>query len=292
MTPVVEQWYTRYKPMMFSLAYRMLGQVTDAEDIVHDVFAQLYRETPSDVRQPKAYLCKITTNRCLDLLKSARKQREAYVGPWLPEPLLTEAEDPALHVLKDEGVSYALLALMESLAPVERAVFILRVAFEFDYAFIGDLVQKSEDNCRKILSRVKKKLAGQHPAAPPASPAADDALIRQFLHASRTGDMAQILHLLAEDATLYSDGGGKNRSAIRPIISRGYVARFLAWIASQYTGEGAISLRSIHVNGQQGLLVLENGHPQTVFAFDVQAGQVRSIFVVRNPDKLRHLSRG
>ncbi|HZG58014.1 RNA polymerase sigma-70 factor [Paenibacillus sp.] len=288
--------YAKYKPLLFSLAYRMTGSAAEAEDVVQDVFLQWERRSPAErsLEHPKAYLCKMTVNRCTDLARSARARRETYVGPWLPEPLLTSSDydDPAAYAERDETLSYAMLLLMERLSPVERAVFVLREAFGFDYEEVAGLVEKTPANVRKIMSRVRAKLE--------ADPAEADApidrfaaeLLQAFHHASSTGDMEPLFRRLAPDVVLLSDGGGKVFAATVPIETQPRVAAFLGGLLRKPPAHAEVV--PVVVNGGPALAIFEglDRSLRTIMSFRFAAdGAVRGIYIVRNPDKLSHVSR-
>lgn len=223
----MEALYQQYKGLLFHLAYQLTGSSTDAEDIVQDVFLKAHGVALEQIAEPKAYLCKMTTNRCLDLLKSARHKRELYTGPWLPEPIPTPEADSYDAVVTKDLLSYAMLVLLERLSPAERAVFVLREAFGFDYGEIAGLVDKSEANCRKLISRAKGKL-GIAPDAPIRAKETElgEQWMSRFLAALEQGNVTALLALLSADAELLTDGGGKVSAAIRPIVSGERVARF------------------------------------------------------------------
>lgn len=296
-----EQWYTAYKPLLFSHAYRMLGSVMDAEDVVHDAFITLNNADLSAIRNPKSYLCKIVTNRCIDRLRSARQQREVYVGPWLPEPLLTEGTDgtfgdPAARYLQQESMSTAYVLLLQQLSAVERAVFLLREALQYEYDEIADMVGKSSTNCRQIYHRAKRSMSahesttGEQTELAAAARAANDKIgliVEQFLQALAAGNIPKVLSLLAEDAILYSDGGGKVKAAVRPLEGADRISRFFAGLLTKLP-EG-FSVQLANVNGQPGIVTFEQGRPLTVLSFRIEAGHIASVYIVANPDKLRHL---
>lgn len=288
--------YETYKPLLFSLAYRLLGTVSDAEDIVQDVFVKLQGRDLSRIEDRRKYLCKMTTNRCLDLLGSARKKREVYTGPWLPEPLVQDERDPLLQIEEKDTVSYALLVLMEQLNPVERAVFILREAFGYDYADIADIVKKSEVHCRKIFSRAVKKVEpepgnGKNARLEQKEQAEKtEKLVEQFIHAATTGHMNTFLQYLADDVVLYSDGGGKAAAAVHPLHSREKVAAFISGLTGKYAAaSGAMQMRKIRANGQTGLWIRGEEVLPTLVMIDADGEQIRHIYMVRNPDKMRHV---
>ncbi|MBD8588770.1 RNA polymerase sigma-70 factor [Peribacillus simplex] len=283
----LDSLYKTYRPFLFSIAYRMLGSVTDAEDIVHDLFLQLKLDT-DEIKDMKAYLAKMTTNRCLNYLKSARKRREVYTGPWLPEPRVNETDQPLDKVVTDETVAYAFLVLLEQLSPVERAVFVLREAFTYSYEDIAEMLEKNEVNCRKIYSRAKRKLQNDRPVHPEDTKHVD-LLAKKFIKASATGNFEEFLDLLTEDVVLVTDGGGKVISALNPIVTRQRVSAFLKGVSAKggFIGE----LLPVMVNGQEGILQIKEGKPIKVICFELDPKQknIRKIFIVTNPDKLNHI---
>ncbi|MCF7624380.1 MULTISPECIES: RNA polymerase sigma-70 factor [Bacillaceae] len=283
----LDSLYKTYRPFLFSIAYRMLGSVTDAEDIVHDLFLQLKLDT-NEIKDMKAYLAKMTTNRCLNYLKSARKRREVYTGPWLPEPRVNETDQPLDKVVTDETVAYAFLVLLEQLSPVERAVFVLREAFTYSYEDIAEMLEKNEVNCRKIYSRAKRRLQNDRPVHPEDTKHVD-LLAKKFIKASATGNFEEFLDLLTEDVVLVTDGGGKVLSALNPIVTRQRVSAFLNGVSAKggFIGE----LLPVMVNGQEGILQMKEGKPTKVICFELDPKQknIRKIFIVTNPDKLNHI---
>ncbi|MDO3679272.1 RNA polymerase sigma-70 factor [Paenibacillus ehimensis] len=283
----LEDWYTEYKPLLFSIAYRMLGSVSEAEDIIHDLFLAVSRTDPGTIQNAKAYLCKSVTRRCIDQLKSARARREVYVGQWLPEPLQTpDKEDPLQQATRNDDISFAFLLLLEQLNPVERAIFVLREAFDYDYKEIADMLDKSEAACRKTYSRLKQKLNVAEALPPQPSLSESQSLVRSFLRAVSTGDVLQFIHLLTEDAVLHSDGGGKVHAALRPILGADRIAAFLVGIASK----GTVLTRSVPVsfNGGAGLLV-DGSRSRIALLFEFEGTRIRAMYFVNNPDKLSHL---
>jgi RNA polymerase sigma-70 factor, ECF subfamily len=284
----VAQLYTTYKPLLFSLAYRMVGTITDAEDMVQDTFLSLERTRTDEIHNIKAFLCRTLTNKCIDFLRRARKQREVYVGPWLPEPLVLTSEegDPVHEVMTHDRLSIACLMLMESLSPTERAVFVLREVLACDYREIAELVGKTEANCRKIFSRVRQKLSHRLPDEP-IDYAQHKQLVERFLAAMRDGDADTLLALLAEEVTLYSDGGGKVRAAIFPICTRERVLAFLLGVAKKTSAFRAG--RMANVNGMPGLLCVRDNRLFAVMSCSVRSGRVEAIYLILNPEKLRHV---
>ena len=285
-TPV--ETFEAHRPLLFSIAYRMLGSVMEAEDVVQETYLR-YSATPfASIKSPRAFLSTVTTRLCLDQLKSARVKRETYVGPWLPEPLLT-AEAPAEIVAKQEMISMAFLVLLESLAPVERAVFLLREVFDYDYAEIAGIVEKSEASCRQSYHRAKQRITERRPRFAP-SRAAQEKLLTQFLQAISTGDMASLTSLLTEEATLWADGGGKAHAAKRPIVGRDAVARFMIVLHRLFTS--SMRVEFAEVNGGLAILVWDQDRILSVMNFAFDGEQIHAIRNVVNPDKLQHVQGG
>src|SRR5213592_576220 len=221
--------YEELRPLLFSIAYRMVSSVSEAEDIVQEAFLRIHRVEAegTKVDSPKAYLSAVVTRLSIDHLKSARARREQYVGQWLPEPLLTDsAPDAAAQAETADSLSMAFLVLLESLTPVERAVFLLRETFGYGYDEIASMVGRSEANCRQIAVRARKQIEARRPRFE-ASPHGRDEITSKFMDACATGDLKELVDLLADDIVLWSDGGGKVRAAHRPISGREAVARFV-----------------------------------------------------------------
>ena len=275
------------RPLLFSISYRMLGSVMEAEDVVQEAYLR-WQGATQEVSSPSAYLSKVVTRLSIDRLRSARARRERYVGSWLPEPLLEEEAPEVVGTADlDDSLSMAFLVLLESLTPVERAVFLLREVFGYEYAEIASLVGKSEANCRQISSRARQSVAARRPRFQ-SSPEQEKRLMDGFLHASLEGDMGALLRLLSEDVILYSDGGGKTRAALNPIYGSDNVARYLAGILSRIPP--GFTVRKTRVNGRPGYVsYLGDGSPQSVVTFDVLDGRVRTIRLLVNPEKLANV---
>jgi RNA polymerase sigma-70 factor, ECF subfamily len=275
--------FDRYRPLLFSVAYRMLGSVMDAEDIVQEAFVRWQGASEGEVRSPRAYLSAVVTRLSIDQLRSARVRREEYVGPWLPEPL-PEEPDIADTAALNESLSMAFLVLLESLTPTERAVFLLREVFDYDYGEISHLVGKSEANCRQIARRARGYIAAQRPRFE-RSPEQEERLTESFLEACMDGDMEGLLGLLAEDIILWSDGGGKVRAALNPIRGSDKVARFFMGILGK--APPGLVVRQTKVNGQPGIIgYYADGQPQSVTTFDIADECIRAIHILVNPEKL------
>ncbi|MBZ5751675.1 RNA polymerase sigma-70 factor [Metabacillus rhizolycopersici] len=278
--------YKQFKPLLFSIGYRMLGSVAEAEDIVQETFLKSYQIDDQKIDNKKAYLCKIMTNRCLDVLKSARYRREHYVGPWNPEPLLLESspefDDPSEVVLQKEGLSIAYLRMMEHLAPDERAVLLLREIFNFSYLEISNIIEKTEENCRKIFSRAKQKISSIEGES--LNYEKNKSIIDRFIQAFQMQNMDALLELISEKVTLYSDGGGKVKAAVRPIESRSNVLAFLYGIIKKAAEDFYFEVKK--VNGQPAIVIYMNGKIQSIISFYISNDTINEMYITMNPDKL------
>jgi RNA polymerase sigma-70 factor (TIGR02957 family) len=281
--------FTQYRPLMFSIAYRMTGSVSDAEDIVQEAFLRATKEKPAS--NPKAYLATITTRLAIDHLRSARVRRESYVGTWLPEPLLSKEDDvpgPAELAETSDSLSMAFLVLLESLSPPERAVFLLREVFGYGYPEIAEVTGKTEAACRQVFARARRRIDEGRPRFE-TSRAEGEELTGLFLAAAQGGDMSSLIQKLAPDVLFYGDNGGLFKGAfVSPLAGRDRVAEVIRDQLTR-TLQLGISLEAAWVNRQPGLVARDAGGLVAVMAFDVLDGQVQAIRVVANPDKLRHL---
>jgi RNA polymerase sigma-70 factor (ECF subfamily) len=277
---------------MFSIAYRMLGSITEAEDIVQDAYLRYQAASPERIVSHKAFLSTVVTRLCLNHLELAKIQREAYIGPWLPEPALTEMDErfmPAQQAEMHESVSMAFLVLLEQLTPAERAVFLLREVFDYDYAEVAAIVGKEETACRQLLSRAKKHIADHRPRFKP-TPEAHRQILTHFIQAVSSGELSGLLGLLADDVELWADGGGKARGAItRPLRGRDAVARFL--LASPRFSAAGSQVDVVEVNGAPALMIHAGGKALVVLSLGIDAGQVGAIWITGNPDKLQSFNR-
>lgn len=271
----------------FGVAYRMLGSVTDAEDVVQEALLRFARqERPPD--EPAAWLTTVTTRLAIDHLRLARVRRETYPGPWLPEPIVEDTA--AARVERADTLSQAFLVLLEQLTPVERAAFLLRDVFDYEYAAIADVVGKTEANARQLVTRARRRIEDRRPRFDPDD-AQHDALLARFLAAAEDGDLAALEALLAEDAVLYSDGGARVSAARRPILGAAKIARFMAGTARLRRKIGPFEQRLARVNGQPGrVLTAPDGSPWDVLSIDVAGDRVQTVRIMRNPDKLRHVA--
>ena len=280
------------RPLLFSIAYRMLGSASDAEDIVQEAFLRFHRETGAgtEVESPKSYLSAVTTRLCIDHLRSARVRRESYVGTWLPEPLLTdETSDAERHAETADSLSMGFLVLLESLTPVERAVFLLREVFEYDYDEIASVVGKSQENCRQIAVRARQHVQAGKPRFE-ASRAEREELASRFLRAAGEGDVESLVGMLAADVVAYADGGGKATAFPRPVHGRDKILRLLQGPAASGARLSVTAIRPAEINGQPGAILLDqDGVPVAAVSLDIADGQVQTMHFVSNPEKLEHL---
>ena len=279
------QTFEAYRPLLFYTAYRMLGSVMEAEDMVQETYLRFAAASPGAVHSPKAFLNTVITRLCLDHLKSARVQREQYIGPWLPEPIMTD-NLPAQVTTQKETLTMAFLMLLEQLSPVERAVFLLREIFAYEYSEIAEIVGKSQANCRQLYSRAKKHLVANRPRYE-TSATAQRQVITEFMAALSDGDAQKMMTLLAPDVTFWSDGGGKVTAARRSLHGQEHVVRFV---------QGIFRLRpeNMHIeitetNATQSLLIWVDAQLFGVMNFEMVDNQIQAIRVVLNPDKLAHL---
>ena len=287
---------TNLRALLFSIAYRMTGSVGDAEDIVQEAFLRLTRALRDGVgiTTPKAYLATITTRLAISHLRSARVRREAYVGAWLPEPLVADElapatpPDPAERAEMSDSLSMAFLVLLESLSPTERAVFLLREVFGYDYAEIAEITGKSEPNCRQIFTRARHHIDEGKPRFD-ASREQRDEVARRFFDAVGGGDLNSLLEILAPDVVMIGDGGGKGRAARESMHGAVRVARFMLGLFRRAQKEGTYAVPAL-VNGQPGAVAYDSeGRVASVFSLDIADGQVQAVRSVVNPDKLQHL---
>ena len=279
------QTFEELRPLLFSIAYRMLGSVMEAEDAVQETYLR-YMATDADlIQSPKAFLSTVITRLCLDQLKSARVKREAYFGPWLPEPLVTvDAPDELL--ARHESISMAFLLLLETLSPVERAVFLLREVFDYDYGAIAQIVGKSEANCRQLHSRAKTHVQSGRPRFTPTAQEQEQ-LVANLFNAMQQGDSDGFAALLAEDVELRSDGGGKASAATQPLHGRQTVMRFFLGLYNRRPPNSTIELTEI--NGAPAWVVRVDGKLDNVMTFELGEHGIVAIRIVRNPEKLQHL---
>jgi RNA polymerase sigma-70 factor (TIGR02957 family) len=290
----VTEAFEEHRALLFAVAYRMLGAVADAEDIVQDAWLRWSAADHAKVADPRAYLIRIVTNTAIDRLRSVRVRRESYVGPWLPEPILT-SPDVAEDVELAESVSLAMLVVLETLTPLERAVFVLREVFDMSHAEIASTLDRTEVSVRQTASRARRRVAERRPRY--ATDRAEQRRVtEEFLAATVGGDMDRLMAVLAPGVVLISDGGGKRKAAPRPIEGAAKVARWLAGIRRTPYYDGVpvpeMELRLAEINGAPGAVFYGRGKVLTVLAPEVSDGRVAVIRLVANPDKLRAVERG
>ncbi|WP_307826830.1 RNA polymerase sigma-70 factor [Streptomyces pactum] len=282
--------FEEHRPVLLDVAYRMLGRVTDAEDVIQETWLRWSGADHGQVRDPRGYLVRVTTRLAIDRLRQVQARREAYVGPWLPEPLPTDlgatVPDTAERAVLADSVSFAVLVVLESLSPLERAVFVLREAFGFPYGEIATALDRSEAAVRQLAGRARRHVEERKPRYT-VDPVQRRELTERFIAAASSGDLAPLLALLAPDVRLIGDGGGKAQAPLRVLATADHIGRFLAGAASRLP---AAEVVLVEINGGPAGLVLVDGRPEMVFSLDVADGAVRCVYVVRNPDKLSALA--
>ncbi|MFI7632235.1 RNA polymerase sigma-70 factor [Microbispora rosea] len=279
--------FVAHRNLLFTVAYEMLGSAADAEDVLQETWLRWAGVDLDTVREERAFLVRIVTRQALDRLRALNRRKEAYVGPWLPEPLLT-APDVAEDVELAESVSMAMLLVLETLSPTERAVFVLREVFDLDYDEIAEAVGKSQAAVRQIAHRARAHVAARRPRGV-ASPAETRAALQAFQRAVETGELQGLLDVLAPDVVALSDGGGIRHALLRPVVGIGDVARLLA--AGWWRRDAERSVEPVQINGGPGLLVRVDGEIDGVVAVRVENGYVTGAYHVRNPEKLSHMER-
>jgi RNA polymerase sigma-70 factor (ECF subfamily) len=274
--------FEAHRPLLFSIAYRMLGSVSEAEDVVQDAWLRARQDEQADVRSPRAYLTTIVTRLCIDHLRSAERTRMEYPGPWLPEPLAEPNQESAELA---SSLTTAFLVLLEQLAPTERAVFLLREVFELDFDEIARAVGKSEANTRQILTRARGRLRDSRPRFT-VSRRESEEVVRRFRHAYVSGNVEELMAVLHTDAELVADGGGKAPAAMTPVLGADRITAFVAELAGRMHWAES-DVRLVTINGAPGMLVRHPVSGDSACSFDIADGRIRAIYVVRNPDKLR-----
>jgi RNA polymerase sigma-70 factor, ECF subfamily len=282
------QSFESHRSALTGLAYRMLGSRAEAEDVVQDAYLRWHEADHAAIEEPRRYLGTVVTRLCLDRMKSARARREVYVGQWLPEPVVDEALDTESAGDLAHDLSMALMLVLERLSPLERASFLLHDVFGLDFAEVGRALDRGEAACRQLAARARAHIEDGRPRFP-ASPEEGRRLAAAFAVAVQSGDAAGLMKLLAEDAVLYTDGGGKRVAALNPIYGAEKILRFIAGIARKNPALPETHLRAALVNGLPGFVLREADGSIATVAFDHRDGRIAAIYVVRNPDKLRHV---
>ncbi|MDT7845220.1 RNA polymerase sigma-70 factor [Streptomyces justiciae] len=290
-TDTVTDVFEEHRPVLLGVAYRMLGRVADAEDVVQEAWLRWSGADRDDVREPRGYLVRITTRLAIDRLRQIKARHEAYVGPWLPEPYVTDfgdvVPDTAERAVLADSVSLAVLVVLESLSPLERAVFVLREAFAYPYADIAAMLEREEPAVRQLAGRARKHVEERRPRYE-VDPVQRRDLTERFLAAAAEGDLEGLMSMLAPDVRLVGDSGGKSRAPLRVLETADHVGRFVVGAARK--GVEDMTWRFVEVNGGPAVLVLSGGKPDSVFQVDIADGRIQSVYIVRNPDKLQSLS--
>jgi RNA polymerase sigma-70 factor (ECF subfamily) len=271
-----------HRQYLFAIAYRMLGSIADAEDVVQETFVRWHAAPRDDIAELRAFLARIAARVCLDRLKSASHRREVYPGTWLPEPVVEPVDD--INAYADE-LSVALFVTLERLSPLERAAFLLRDVFELDFAEIATLLERNEPAIRQLLVRARAHVRSGRPRFTPDA-AAEARIAAAFMQAVVTGEPAQLASILAEDAVLYSDGGGKRAAALNPIFGAERIMRFLVGVTSKRAMPTASDVKPVRINGLLGVVISAADGPETI-AIETNGERIVAIYIVRNPDKLR-----
>lgn len=282
---ITKEDYQLFKPLLFSLGYRMLGSVVETEDMVQETFLKAYQVNEENIKNKKAYLCKILTNLCLDFFKSARYKREEYLGPWNPEPLLLEklhALDPSEMIIQKEGLSIAYLRMMEHLTADERVVLILREVLSFSYSEIANMIEKKEESCRKIFSRANQKISVVEGES--LDYEKNKLVVNRFIEAFQTENTETLLELISNNVTLYSDGGGKVNAAIRPIASATNVLALLYGVMKKAPKDSYFEIKSI--NYQPAIAIYTKGKLLSVISFCIRDEKITELYITMNPEKL------
>ncbi len=280
MDPTV--FFTARRPRLTRIAYRMLGSVAEAEDVVQDAWLRWHGADRERINEPEAWLVRTVTRLCLDVLKSSRIKREQYIGPWLPEPFIDPDDEDG------DDITLPLMLAMERLSPLERAAFLLHDVFELDFREVGEAIGRESAAARQLASRARTQVANARPRFPVSREEQQD-IASAFFAASRSGDLAQLKQLLADKVVFYGDGGGKRNSAVKPIVGLDKVARLFAALAGKGWGKAQV-LDDTRIGGLPGQLTIEADSMLQAMAVHIDGGKITAIYVTRNPDKLAHLS--
>lgn len=283
--------FEEHRPVLLGVAYRMLGRVADAEDVVQEAWLRWSGADRTEVREPRGYLVRITTRLAIDRLRQVKARGETYVGPWLPEPYVTDfgqtVPDSAERAVLADSVSLAVLVVLESLSPLERAVFVLREAFGYPYAEIATMLDRGEAAVRQLAGRARKHVDERRPRYE-VDPTQRRDLTERFLAAAAGGDLEALMSLLAPEVRLVGDSGGKAKAPLRVLETADKVGRFIVGAARK--GVADLSWRFLEINGGPAVLVLSGDKPDSVFQLDVVDGRIQAVYIIRNPDKLTALA--
>ncbi|WP_369167511.1 RNA polymerase sigma-70 factor [Streptomyces sp. R28] len=290
-TDIETDVFEEHRPVLLGVAYRMLGRVADAEDVVQEAWLRWSGADRSEVREPRGYLVRITTRLAIDRLRQVKARGETYVGPWLPEPYVTDfghtVPDSAERAVLADSVSLAVLVVLESLSPLERAVFVLREAFGYPYAEIAAMLDRGEAAVRQLAGRARNHVDERRPRYE-VDPVQRRDLTERFLAAAAEGDLDGLMSLLAPDVRLVGDSGGKAKAPVRVLETADKVGRFLVGVTRK--GVPDLSFRFLELNGGPAVLVRSGDKPDSVFQLDVLDGRIQSVYIIRNPDKLTSLA--
>jgi RNA polymerase sigma-70 factor (ECF subfamily) len=290
--------FTVLRPLLFTIAYEILGSATESDDVLQDSYVRWAAVDLATVRDTKSYLARLVTRQALNAVRAGRRRREEYIGPWLPEPLLLDEHDAAADVMLAESVSMAMLVLLETLTPDERAVFVLREVFGFDYGEIAAAVGKSVMTVRQVAHRARSHVHARRKRFPPADAAEIARITDQFMTAATTGDTAGLLSLLAPDVTWTADSGGKATAARRPVVGAEKVAAVLMNLFHKWPPTSATRIEMIHCNNTPGVVAYTGDHLAGIFLIEIFDSKITNFYAIRNPDKLasltvpRNLTRG
>lgn len=296
MTDTATARFEEHRAHLLGLAYRMLGEMSGAEDIVQEAWLRWRREDAAAIRDPRAWLSAVTIRLCLDALRSARARREKYVGPWLPEPLMPDdmrvlaADAPAAHAELASDLSLALLHVLERLSPEERAALILHDAFDCDYAEIAEMLNKNEAACRKLVSRARERVKADRPRYT-VSKEQHTQMIGRFAQAMATGDTSNLAGLFADDIVFYSDGGGRVSAALNPIFGSDKVRRLIEGLSRKMHEQTSPTFAVTEINGQPSFVIMANGQIYSTMTIETDESHITGIYVMRNPDKLTRVAR-
>jgi RNA polymerase sigma-70 factor, ECF subfamily len=280
--------FDQYRSLLFSIAYRMLGSVADAEDMLQETFLRWQQAAQRPVDSPRALLVTITSRLCINHLQSARSQREEYVGQWLPEPIMTEPGKNPLDLVKiDESLSMAFLIMLERLTAIERAVFLLREIFDYEYAEVASIVDQSETNCRQILRRARQHIGAARPRFEAPGTKYQE-MLERFLQAATTGDIQGLVDLLAQDVVLHSDGGGKGLAVPNVVSGPDRVGRGILGSLTKLVPKNLVR-RMVEINGEPGFITYLDGRAFSVVTLEIRQERIQAIYVITNPEKLSHL---
>ncbi|GAA2441315.1 RNA polymerase sigma-70 factor [Streptomyces glaucus] len=290
-TDTATEVFEEHRSVLLGVAYRMLGRVADAEDVVQEAWLRWSGADRGEVREPRGYLVRVTTRLAIDRLRQIKARGETYVGPWLPEPYVTDfgntVPDAAERAVLADSVSLAVLVVLESLSPLERAVFVLREAFGYPYAAIAAMLDRTETAVRQLAGRARRHVDERRPRYE-VDPVQRRALTERFLAAAAGGDLEELMELLAPDVRLVGDSGGKAKAPLRVLESADKVGRFL--VGAVRKGVAELSVRLLELNGGPAALALSGDEPDAVFQLDVADGRIQAVYIIRNPDKLRSLA--